>query len=29
MPTVQLRGGFGNDMYLIGGPANDVKLDVT
>ena len=29
MPTVQLRDGFGNDMYLIGGPANDVKLDVT
>ena len=29
MPTVQLRDGFGNDMFLIGGPANDVKLDVT
>ena len=29
MQTVQLRDGFGNDMYMIGGPANDVKLDVT
>ncbi|MEE3227844.1 MAG: hypothetical protein VX237_01925 [Chloroflexota bacterium] len=29
MPTVHLRDGFGNDMYLIGGPANDVELDVT
>ena len=28
MQTVQLRDGFGNDMYLIGGPANDVKSDV-